>query len=131
MALLALGTGEPSKLAHEMGLSRPATSRQLQLLYRTGLISVRRGWVDRRRAVYYIEPSKLGQITAWLAGTEVGRAFPLDAPANASGTSDSSAYADGSAIGHADGSGIGHADGFGTGPADRISTSSDAIRRSR
>jgi hypothetical protein len=26
--------------------------------------------------VYYIDPKRLGQITAWLAGTEVGRAFP-------------------------------------------------------
>lgn len=26
--------------------------------------------------MYYIDPMKLGQITAWLAGTEVGRKFP-------------------------------------------------------
>lgn len=26
--------------------------------------------------MYFIDPPKLGQITAWLAGTEVGRAFP-------------------------------------------------------
>jgi len=76
VALLALGQGQPSKLATEIGLSRPATSRQLRLLQGAGLITVRRHYVDRRRLVYFIEPRRLGQITAWLAGTEVGRAFP-------------------------------------------------------
>jgi len=76
VSLLALGQGQPSRLADEIGLSRPAISRQLQLLQRAGLISVRRHYVDRRRLVYFVEPRRLGQITAWLAGTEVGRAFP-------------------------------------------------------
>ncbi|HUG48036.1 MAG TPA: ArsR family transcriptional regulator [Candidatus Limnocylindria bacterium] len=80
VALLALGVGRPSKVALEIGLSRPATSRQLRLLYRAGLISARPGWVDRRQVVYFIEPVRLGQITAWLAGTEVGRAFPPSPP---------------------------------------------------
>ena len=76
VALLALGLGQPSKLAKEIGLSRPATSRQLRLLQSAGLILVRQHYFDRRRLVYFIEPRRLGQITAWLAGTEVGRAFP-------------------------------------------------------
>ena len=76
VALLALGQGQPSKLAAELGLSRPAIARQLRLLQHAGLVSVRRHYVDRRRLVYFIEPKRLGQITAWLAGTEVGRAFP-------------------------------------------------------
>lgn len=76
ISLVALGHGEPSKIAVEIGLSRPATSRQLRLLQHAGLISVRRHYVDRRRLVYFVEPRRLGQITAWLAGTEVGRAFP-------------------------------------------------------
>jgi DNA-binding transcriptional ArsR family regulator len=76
IALLALGHRRPSKLAQEIGLSWPATTRQLRLLQRAGLISARRGYADRRLVVYYIEPRRLGQITAWLAGTEVGRAFP-------------------------------------------------------
>jgi len=76
VALLALGVGQPSKVAKEIGRSRPATSRQLRLLRRAGLISVRRHYVDGRRVVYFIEPRRLGQIAAWLAGTEVGRAFP-------------------------------------------------------
>ena len=67
---------QPSRIAKEIGRSRPATSRQLRILHRAGLISVRKHWVDGRRVVYFIDPRKLGQITAWLAGTEVGRAFP-------------------------------------------------------
>src|SRR3954454_13045458 len=81
VALLALGTGkpalgQPSNIAKEIGRSRPATSRQLRLLHEAGLISVRRHYVDGRRVVYFIEPRRMGQILAWLAGTEVGRAFP-------------------------------------------------------
>ena len=81
VAQLALATGkpkagEPTRLAKELGLSLPATSRQLHILLKAGLISVRRGWVDGRRRVYSIEPTRLGQIAELLAGTEVGRAFP-------------------------------------------------------
>lgn len=76
VALLALGVGQPSMVAREIGRSRPATSRQLRILHKAGLISVRHHYVDGRRVVYFIEPRRLGQITAWLAGTEVGRAFP-------------------------------------------------------
>src|SRR6476469_7323266 len=78
VSLLALGLGEPSKLAREMGLSRPAITRQLRLLQQAELVSVRRHYADKRRLVYFIEPRRLGQITAWLAGTEAGRAFPPD-----------------------------------------------------
>ncbi len=73
---LALGIGQPTKIAKRIGRSKPATSRQLRLLYQAGLISVRRQFLDGRRVDYYIHPQRLGQITAWLAGTEVGRAFP-------------------------------------------------------
>ncbi len=76
VALLALRERQPSKIAQEIGLSRPATSRQLRLLRQARLISVRRHYVDGRKVLYFIEPRRLGQITAWLAGTEVGRAFP-------------------------------------------------------
>ena len=31
--------------------------------------------MDGRGWMYFIDPRKLGQITAWLAGTEVGRVF--------------------------------------------------------
>jgi DNA-binding transcriptional ArsR family regulator len=80
VALLALGHCKSSKVAAEIGLSRPATSRQLRLLRQAGLITARRGWVDGRLVVYYIDPKRLGQIAAWLAGTEVGRAFPQALP---------------------------------------------------
>jgi DNA-binding transcriptional ArsR family regulator len=82
VALLALEAGKtsmglrPSKIAKEIGRSRPATSRQLRLLRKAGLISVRKGFVDGRTVIYYIEPRQLGRIAAWLAGTELGRAFP-------------------------------------------------------
>lgn len=79
VSLIALGLGQPSKLAKELGLSRPATSRQLRILARAELITSRRGYVDRRKVIYFIEARRLGQITAWLAGTEVGRAFPQSA----------------------------------------------------
>lgn len=76
VALLALGQFRPAKIARELGLSRPAISRQLRLLLDARLISRRRYFLDHRGWMYYIDPHKLGQITAWLAGTEVGRAFP-------------------------------------------------------
>jgi len=78
----------PSKLAIELGLSRPATSRQLRPLHDAGLICSRSSYVDRRMVVYYIEAGRPGQIAAWLAGTEVGRAFP-PAPADVADPSDS------------------------------------------
>lgn len=92
VALLALGVGRPAKIAAEIGLSRPATSRQLRLLHDAGLVAVRRGYVDRREHVYFMEPRRLGQITAWLAGTEVGRIFSAATPA-----ADGSDACDGSA----------------------------------
>jgi DNA-binding transcriptional ArsR family regulator len=67
---------EPSKIAKEVGRSRPATSRQLRILRKAGLISVRKNFLDGRRVMYFMDQRKLGQITAWLAGTEVGRTFP-------------------------------------------------------
>jgi predicted transcriptional regulator len=64
IALLALGPRRPAKVAEEIGLSWPATTRQLRLLQRAGLITSRRSYVDRRKVVYYIEPQRLGQIAA-------------------------------------------------------------------
>ncbi|MDL2335918.1 MAG: metalloregulator ArsR/SmtB family transcription factor [Chloroflexota bacterium] len=76
VSLLALGVFRPAKIAGELELSRPAVSRQLRILLDARLISRRRYFLDQRGWMYYIDPRKLGQITAWLAGTEVGRAFP-------------------------------------------------------
>jgi DNA-binding transcriptional ArsR family regulator len=76
VSLVALGVFRPAKIASELELSRPAVSRQLRILLDARLISRRRYFLDNRGWMYYIDPLKLGQITAWLAGTEVGRAFP-------------------------------------------------------
>lgn len=96
VALLALAVGElrlgyPSRIAREIGRSRPATSRQLRILREAGLISVRRNYLDGRRVEYFIDPKRLGQIAAWLAGTEVGRAFPHSPRPERPDRSDSSA----------------------------------------
>lgn len=83
IALLAIRPRRPSVLADELGLSRPATSRQLHLLEDAGLIRSFRTVADGRLVLYGIERRQHGQITAWLAGTEIGRptsaapAFPL------------------------------------------------------
>jgi DNA-binding transcriptional ArsR family regulator len=73
IALLALRALRPSTIAAEIGRSRPATSRQLRLLYRAGLIDTRRSLLDGRVTLYTIPKHWLGPITAWLAGTGVGR----------------------------------------------------------
>jgi predicted transcriptional regulator len=91
VALIALGTAVPSKIANELGLSRQATSRQLTILRRAGLISVRYDYVDRRKRLYFIEPKRLGQIAAWLAGTQVGRVFPASDRFSVADWSDTSA----------------------------------------
>lgn len=76
VSLLALNVFRPAMIARELGLSRPAVSRQLRILLDARLISRRRYFLDNRGWTYFIDPHKLGQITAWLAGAEVGRAFP-------------------------------------------------------
>jgi DNA-binding transcriptional ArsR family regulator len=79
LALIPYGRAS-SRIAAEIGLSRPATTRQLKLLQAAGLITTRPVYGDRRLVYYYIESRRLGQIAAWLAGTEVGRAFPGQPP---------------------------------------------------
>ncbi len=73
VAALALRPRRPSSLALEVGLSRPATSRQLRLLRDACLVRSSRSMTDRRALLFSIEPRNHGQITAWLAGTEIGR----------------------------------------------------------
>jgi DNA-binding MarR family transcriptional regulator len=77
IGLLALRALRPSTIATEIGLSRPATSRQLHLMVEAGLIRATRSYIDRRAILYTIHPHSRGPITAWLAGTEVGRAVTL------------------------------------------------------
>jgi DNA-binding transcriptional ArsR family regulator len=73
IALVALRPRRPSGLAKEIGLSRPATSRQLRLLEEAGLIRGGRFVGDGRVVLYIIDQRQHGRITAWLAGTEIAR----------------------------------------------------------
>ena len=71
MRLVLDGIDDP--IAGELGLSRPATSRQLRLLTEAGLLRWTWSRLDRRSRYYVIDPGMHGPITAWLAGVEVGR----------------------------------------------------------
>jgi DNA-binding transcriptional ArsR family regulator len=73
IAAVAIGPRRPSSLATDLGLSRPAMSRQLGILLEAGLIRVTRSLLDGRVLLYSIDPRRHGAITAWLAGTEIGR----------------------------------------------------------
>jgi DNA-binding transcriptional ArsR family regulator len=73
ITLLAVRPWRPSMLAAELGLGRPATTRQLRLLEQAGLIRSVRSLADGRVVLYCIERRRHGQITAWLAGTEIVR----------------------------------------------------------
>jgi DNA-binding transcriptional ArsR family regulator len=72
VALLALRPTRPSAISRKIGLSRPATSRQLRLLREAGLVRVMRSPIDGRGLIYALHPDAHGRITAWLAGTEIG-----------------------------------------------------------
>jgi DNA-binding MarR family transcriptional regulator len=73
IAALALQPRRPSSLAKELGLSRPAMTRQLHILRAAGFIQSGRSMADRRAILFALEPRQHGVITAWLAGTEIGR----------------------------------------------------------
>jgi DNA-binding transcriptional ArsR family regulator len=77
VALLAIRPLRPRTVATEIGLSRPATSRQLHLLRDAGLIRSTWSPVDGRGRLYALDPKTHGSITAWLAGTNVGRPVGL------------------------------------------------------
>jgi DNA-binding transcriptional ArsR family regulator len=77
IAALAVSARRPSSLAAELGLSRPAISRQLRLLRDAGLIRTNRSLLDGRVVLYRLEPQRHGLVTAWLAGTGVGRPIAL------------------------------------------------------
>jgi DNA-binding transcriptional ArsR family regulator len=77
IGLLALRTLRPSTIAEEIGLSRPATTRQLHLMLEAGLLRATRSYLDGRAVLYSINPRTHGPITAWLAGTQVARAVTL------------------------------------------------------
>ncbi len=70
--LIAMHPRRPSALAHEVGRSRPAISRQVRILREAGLIRELPVPHDRRGALFGLDPDNLGRIVAWLAGTEIG-----------------------------------------------------------
>jgi len=81
VAALALRPRRPSVLALEIGLSRPAMTRQLHLLRDAGLVRSGRSAADGRVILFSIERRQHGRITAWLAGTEIARATTTASPA--------------------------------------------------
>ena len=90
--IVALIAGQPmrsSQIAHELGLSRPATSRQLGLLEQARLVRSFTSFLDARSRIYSINPSATHQIIAWLAGTGVG--LPAEIRATGELSTDSSA----------------------------------------
>lgn len=80
IALLATASRRPSAIARELGLGRPATTRHLKLLRDAGLIVAHRSPIDGRWIVYTISPYRHGAITAWLAGTGIGRPDVMERP---------------------------------------------------
>jgi len=73
MGLIALHPWRPSGIASEIGLSRPAATRQLHLLRDAGLIRITYSPHDGRARICAVNPMMIGPIAAWLAGVEVGR----------------------------------------------------------
>lgn len=73
VALIANNTGRPAVIAEAIGLSRPATSRQLRLLVEAGLLRWTFNRFDLRGRLYIIDPVMKGPIIAWLAGVELDR----------------------------------------------------------
>jgi len=71
VALIAARIWHPSDIATAIGLSRPATSRQLRLLSEADLIRWRWSPIDGRSRDYAINPAMLEPILAWLAGVDL------------------------------------------------------------
>jgi DNA-binding transcriptional ArsR family regulator len=77
VAALAVAPRRPSSLGAELGLSRPAISRQLSLLSDAGLVISSRSRIDGRVRVYRLDHRNHGRITAWLLGVDFRRAASL------------------------------------------------------
>jgi len=78
VTLLAAQPMRPAAIARELGLSPPATSRQLRLLEEAGLVRGFASVMDGRGRVYAIDPRSLRPIIAWLAGTWTGAGSQLE-----------------------------------------------------
>jgi DNA-binding transcriptional ArsR family regulator len=77
IATLAISPRRPSGIAAELGLSRPATSRQLRILHDAGLIEAHGSRLDGRVRLYTISTDQHGRITAWLAGVDIPRPITM------------------------------------------------------
>lgn len=77
VGLVALRPRRPSELAEELGLSRPAVSRQIAILAHAELVRTARSRVDGRARVVMLHEASQGRILAWLAGTDLALAEAL------------------------------------------------------
>ena len=80
VALIAGRVRHPADIADAIELSRPATSRQLRLLTKAGLLRWRWSPIDRRSRIYVIDPAALEAIVAWLAGVDLRNVRPVFRP---------------------------------------------------
>jgi len=80
VALIAGRVWHPADIAKAIGLSRPATSRQLRLLAAADLIRWRWSPIDGRSRDYAINPAMLEPILAWLAGVDLRGVRPAFRP---------------------------------------------------
>ncbi len=76
VGLVAQRVRHPADIAEVLGLSRPATSRQLRLLTEAGILRWDRSMFDGRGRAYKLNPSTHEAITAWLAGVDLSSARP-------------------------------------------------------
>ena len=70
--LVAIHPRRPSDLAHALGLSRPAISRQLRILHEARLIRDLPIYRDGRMRLFGLHPDNVSRVVAFLAGTEIG-----------------------------------------------------------
>lgn len=66
-------------LAHELGMSRPAMSRHLKVLRRTGLIEPASDDADARARIYRLKPDPFTGLRRWLDEVEQFWSRELDA----------------------------------------------------
>jgi DNA-binding transcriptional ArsR family regulator len=68
--LLRLRPRRAGDLADELGVSRPAMSRHLKVLRRTGLIAPASDEADLRARIYQLQPEPFGALRRWLDDVE-------------------------------------------------------------
>src|SRR5207245_1697706 len=64
--LLREGPRRASDIAEGLGMSRPAMSRHLRVLRRSGLVDVEMADVDARERLYRLRPDTFVALQAWL-----------------------------------------------------------------